>query len=102
MRRCIGFPVGGENISVTRGVVSAQLPQEASHASSMSTLECKNHCNTVTPWRPQDTVHGIQLEVEFMLLGIDVHHDGLLRVQIDAAINPGGSIGSAFQRLGLS
>ncbi|CAE6935029.1 DEGP10 [Symbiodinium sp. CCMP2592] len=44
---CIGFPVGGENISVTRGVVSR----------------------------------------------IDVHHDGLLRVQIDAAINPGNSGG---------
>ncbi|CAL1138495.1 unnamed protein product [Cladocopium goreaui] len=40
---CIGFPVGGENISVTRGVVSR----------------------------------------------IDVNIDGLMRIQIDAAINPG-------------
>eukprot|EP00435_Cladocopium_sp_Y103_P053898 s453_g17.t1 len=40
---CIGFPVGGENISVTRGVVSR----------------------------------------------IDVNVDGLMRIQIDAAINPG-------------
>ena len=42
---CVGYPLGGDNISVTRGVVSR----------------------------------------------IDVSHEALLRIQIDAAINPGNS-----------
>lgn len=52
---CIGFPMGGENICVTRGVVSR----------------------------------------------IDVNHDGLLRIQIDAAINPGNSGGPVLGSQGL-
>lgn len=80
----VGYPVGGDSISVTKGVVSRV------------DMRCASLC--LSSWRACVPQLSFIRADRFSVDNRAYSHGGntLLTVQIDAAINPGNSGGPAF------
>ena len=86
---CVGFPVGGENISVTRGVVS-RVDVNIDGTTTTNTTTTATTNTTATATTIMIIILIILILILIMMIIIMI---GLLRYQIDAAINPGNSGG---------